>query len=117
MIDALQAREISKTNFQALENDLENNNFFKMVSNIIDETARNSKTSVNIPYSTANERFTDVLTVLKWKGFKIKHYQCMNTSSLYYEGPKMAELQYEPSYETIKQQFPSSLDGYFTVEW
>ena len=38
MLDALQAKEIAKTNFSALENDLELNNvYFKRISNMVAE--------------------------------------------------------------------------------
>ena len=36
MLDSLQAKEIAKTNFSALENDLElNNEYFKRISNMV----------------------------------------------------------------------------------
>ena len=73
MLDALQAKEIAKTNFSALEKDLElNNEYFRSISNLVDEQAKRSQTSVNIPYRE-DPRFNDIMTVLKWKGYKIKH--------------------------------------------
>lgn len=43
MLDALQAKEIAKTNFSALENDLElNNEYFKRISNMVAEQAKRS---------------------------------------------------------------------------
>lgn len=78
MLDALQAKEIAKTNFSALENDLElNNEYFRSISNLVEEQAKRSQTSVNIPYRE-DQRFNDIMTVLKWKGYKIKHYRCTN---------------------------------------
>lgn len=63
MLDAIQAKEIAKTNFSALENDLElNNEYFKRISNMVAEQAKRSQTSVNIPYCE-NPRFNDIMTV------------------------------------------------------
>ena len=59
MLDALQAKEIAKTNFSALENDLElNNKYFKRISNMVDEQAKRSQTSVNIPYCEDHDLMT-----------------------------------------------------------
>ena len=116
MIDALQAKEIAKTNFSALENDLElNNEYFKEISNSIVDAANNSKTSVNIPYRE-DPRFNDIMTVLKWKGYKIKHYRCMNMGAMYYQDLKYKELEYEPSAGGIAST-GLTLGGYFSVEW
>ena len=83
MINAIQAREISKTNFNALENDLAlNNEYFNCISTAIENAAKQSQTSTTIEYR-ADKRFTDILTVLKWKGYKIKHYRCTNSCTIY----------------------------------
>ena len=116
MIDTLQAKEIAKTNFSALENDLElNNAYFKSISNLIEEQAKRSQTSVNIPYRE-DPRFNDIMTVLKWKGYKIKHYRCTNWCAMYYQDPEYQELQYEPCAGGI-QSTGLTLGGYFSVEW
>lgn len=116
MLDALQAKEIAKTNFSALENDLElNNEYFKRISNMVDEQAKRSQTSVNIPYCE-DPRFNDIMTVLKWKGYKIKHYRCMNWCTMYYQDPEYQELQYEPCSGGIEST-GLTMGGYFSLEW
>ena len=116
MLDANQAREISKTNFSALENDLElNNEYFKYISDTVSEQAKKSQTSVNIIYRE-DPRFTDIMTVLKWKGYKIKHYRCMNWCTIYYQDPEYQELQYEPSVDEIEST-GLTMGGYFSLEW
>ena len=46
MLDANQAREMAKTNFSALENDLQlNNEYFKHISNMVAEQAKRNKIS------------------------------------------------------------------------
>lgn len=116
MIDALQAKEIAKTNFSALENDLElNNAYFNNISNLIEEQAKRSQTSVNVPYRE-DPRFNDIMTVLKWKGYKIKHYRCTNWCAMYYQDLKYNELEYEPSAGGIAST-GLTLGGYFSVEW
>lgn len=116
MLDALQAKEIAKTNFSALENDLElNNEYFKRISNMVAEQAKRSQTSVDIPYCE-DPRFTDIMTVLKWKGYKIKHYRCTNWCTIYYQDPQYQELQYEPVPGAIKDT-GLTMGGYFSLEW
>ena len=109
MIDANQAREMSKTNFSALENDLElNNEYFKSISDMIGGAASKCQTSVDIPYRE-DPRFNDIMTVLKWKGYKIKHYRCTNWCTIY-------ELSYEPVAGEIANT-GLLLGGYFSLEW
>jgi hypothetical protein len=116
MIDAIQAREISKTNFKALESDLElHSEYFKHISDAIENAVRQSQKSTTIVYK-ADKRFTDILTVLKWKGYKVKHYRCMNICTTYYQDPVYEELQYEPSYEVIKDT-GLEFAGNFIIEW
>lgn len=116
MLDANQAREMAKTNFSALENDLElNNEYFNFISSMVGTAARQSQTSVNIIYRE-DPRFNDILTVLKWKGYKIKHYRCMNWCSIYYQDPEYQELQYEPSAGGIEST-GLTMGGYFSLEW
>jgi hypothetical protein len=116
MLDALQAKEIAKTNFSALENDLElNNAYFKSISDMIGGAARQSQTSVNIPYRK-DPRFNDIITVLKWKGYKIKHYRCTNWLLIYYQDPEYKELGYEPAADVIEST-GLTMGGYFSVEW
>lgn len=116
MLDALQAKEIAKTNFSALENDLElHNEYFKSISNMIVGAASKSQTSVDIPYRE-DPRFNDIMTVLKWKGYKIKHYRCTNWCALYYQDPEYQELQYEPCAAGIKDT-GLTLGGYFSLVW
>lgn len=116
MIDANQAREMAKTNFSALEKDLElNNEYFKRISNMVAEQAKRSQTSVNIPYCE-DPRFTDIMTVLKWKGYKIKHYRCTNWCTIYYQDPDYQELQYEPCSGGIEST-GLTMGGYFSLEW
>lgn len=116
MLDANQAREMAKTNFSALEKDLElNNEYFKSISDMVGGAARQSQTTVNIPYRE-DPRFNDIMTVLKWKGYKIKHYRCMNWCTLYYHDPDYQELQYEPSSGGIEST-GLTMGGYFSLEW
>jgi hypothetical protein len=116
MIDATQAREISKTNFKALESDLElHNEYFKYISNMVEDAARKSQTSAIITYRE-DPRFTDIMSVLKWKGFKIKHYRCTNWNTIYYQDPEYQELTYEPSAGGIEST-GLTLGGYFSLEW
>lgn len=116
MIDALQAKEIAKTNFSALEKDLElNNEYFKSISDMVGNAARQGKTSVKIPYRE-DPRFNDIMTVLKWKGYKIKHYRCTNWCTIYYQDPEYQELQYEPCASAIKDT-GLTMGGYFSLEW
>ena len=116
MIDATQAREISKTNFKALESDLElHNEYFKYISNMVEDAARKSQTSAIITYRE-DPRFTDIMSVLKWKGFKIKHYRCTNWTTIYYQDPEYQELTYEPSAGGIEST-GLTLGGYFSLEW
>lgn len=115
MLDSLQAKEIAKTNFSALENDLElNNEYFKSISDMVGNAARQSQTSVKIPYRE-DQRFTDIMTVLKWKGYKIKHYRCTNWQAVYYQDPVYQELGFEPA--TIDEIISLSVGGYFSLEW
>ena len=114
MLDALQAKEIAKTNFSALEKDLVlNNEYFKSISDMVVSAARQSQTSVKIPYRE-DPRFTDIMAVLKWKGYKIKHYRCTNWQALYYQDPVYQELSFEPTTDEI---FSLSLGGHFSLEW
>lgn len=116
MLDANQAREMAKTNFSALENDLAlNNEYFKRISNMVAEQAKRSQTSVNIPYCE-DPRFTDIMTVLKWKGYKINHYRCKNWCTIYSQDPEYQELQYEPAAGGIEST-GLTLGGYFSLEW
>ena len=116
MLDALQAKEIAKTNFSALENDLElNNEYFKRISNMVAEQAKRSQTSVDIPYCE-DPRFNDIMTVLKWKGYKIKHYRCTNWCAMYFQDPEYNELSYEPVAGEIANT-GLTLGGYFSLEW
>lgn len=116
MIDAMQAREMAKTNFSALENDLElHNEYFKHISDAIENAVKQSQKSTIIEYR-ADKCFTDILTVLKWKGYKIKHYRCTNIFATYYQNPVYEELQYEPTYEVIKDT-GLELAGNFSIEW
>lgn len=116
MIDANQAKEIAKTNFSALENDLElHNEYFKYISDMVGGAARQSQTTVNIPYRE-DSRFNDIMTVLKWKGYKIKHYRCKNWCTLYYQDPEYNELSYEPVAGEIANT-GLTLGGYFSLEW
>ena len=116
MLDALQAKEIAKTNFSALENDLElNNEYFKRISNMVAEQAKRSQTSVDIPYCE-DPRFNDIMTVLKWKGYKIKHYRWTNWTTIYYQDPEYQELTDEPSAGGIEST-GLTLGGYFSLEW
>jgi ribosomal protein S8 len=95
---------MAKTNFTALENDLElHNEYFKHISDAIENAVKQSQKSTAIEYR-ADKRFTDILTVLKWKGYKIKHYRCTNSHATYYQDPIYEELQYEPTCEVIKDR-------------
>lgn len=117
MIDAIQAREMAKTNFSALENDLETNNeYFKHISDAIENAVKQSQKSTAVEYR-ADKRFTDILTVLKWKGYKIKHYRCTNSFVTYYQDPVYEELQYEPTCEIIKNTGLDLFSNYFSIEW
>ena len=112
MLDALQAKEIAKTNFSALENDLElNNEYFKRISWLLSKLKE--ATSVNIPYCE-DPRFNDIMTVLKWKGYKIKHYRCMSWCTMYYQDPEYQELQYEPCSGGIEST-GLTMGGYFSL--
>lgn len=113
MLDALQAKEIAKTNFSALEKDLElNNEYFKSISDMVGNAARQGKSSVKISYQE-DPRFADIMTVLKWKGYKIKHYRCTNWQAIYYQVPEYQELSFEPTTDEIV----SLVSGYFSLEW
>lgn len=115
MLDANQAREMAKTNFTALQNDLElNNEYFKSISNIVESAARQSQTSVKISYQE-DPRFADIMTVLKWKGYKIKHYRCTNWQAIYYQIPEYQELSFEPT--TTDEIVSLLVGGYFSLEW
>ena len=117
MIDAIQAREMAKTNFSALENDLESHNeYFKHISDAIENAVNHSQMSAAVEYR-ADKRFTDILTVLKWKGYKIKHYRCTNSCATYYQDPVYEELQYEPTCEIIKDTGLEHFSNYFSIEW
>ena len=116
MLDANQAREMAKTNFSALENDLElNNEYFKNISDMVGSAARQSKTSVNIPYRE-DPRFNDIMTVLKGKGYKIKHYRCTNWTLIYCQDPEYKELGFEP-FAGFIESTGLTMGGYFSVEW
>ena len=116
MLNALQAKEIAKTNFLALENDLElHNEYFKHIANKIDIAAKNSQTSIDIAYRE-DPRFNDIMTILKWKGYKIKHYRCTNWCSLYCQDPEYQELQYEPVPGGIEST-GLTMGGHFSLEW
>lgn len=56
------------------------------------------------------------MTVLKWKGYKIKHYRCMNWCTMYYQDPEYQELQYEPCSGGIEST-GLTMGGYFSLEW
>ena len=56
------------------------------------------------------------MTVLKWKGYKIKHYRCTNWCTIYYQDPEYQELQYEPCASAIKDT-GLTMGGYFSLEW
>ena len=117
MIDAIQAREMAKTNFAALENDLElHNEYFKHISNAIENAVNKSQKSTTVEYR-AEKRFTDIMTVLKWKGYKMKHYRCTNICATYYQDPVYVELQYEPTCEVIKDTGLELFGNYFSIEW
>ena len=117
MTDAIQAREMAKPNFTALENDLESHNeYFKHISDAIENAVKQSQKSTAIEYR-ADKRFTDILTVLKWKGYKIKHYICTNSHATYYQDPIYEELQYEPTCEIIKETGLNLFNNYFSIEW
>ncbi len=114
MLDTNQAREMAKTNFTALQNDLElNNEYFKSISNMVESAARQSHTLVKIPYRE-DTRFTDIMTILKWKGYKIKHYRCTNWQAIYYQDPVYQELKYEPTSDVLAGL---SISRYFSLEW
>lgn len=117
MIDAIQAREMAKTNFAVLENDLElHNEYFKRISDAIEDAVKHSQKSTIIEYR-ADPRFTDIMTVLKWKGYKMKHYRCTNVCSTYYQDPVYEELQYEPTCDIIKNTCLELFGNYFSIEW
>ena len=114
MLDALQAKEIAKTNFSALEKDLEQHNkYFKYISDMVRNASSQSQTSVKISYQE-DPRFADIMTVLKWKGYKIKHYRCTNWQAIYYQVPEYQELSFEP---TTTDEIVSLVSGYFSLEW
>lgn len=117
MIDAIQAREMAKTNFTALENDLElHNEYFKHIADSIENAVNKSQKTTTVEYR-ADKRFTDIMTVLKWKGYKMKHYRCMNSCATYYQDPIYEELQYEPTCEVIKDTGLEHFANYFSIEW
>lgn len=118
MIDAMQAIEMVNANSKVLENDLEmHNEYFKHISDAIENAVKQSQRTIKIEYK-ADKQFTDILTVLKSKGYKIKHYRCVNSFSLYYQDPVYEELQYEPTCEKIENSCLELLnEGYFSIEW
>lgn len=65
MLDALQAKEIAKTNFSALENDLElNNEYFKRISNIVADMQKDEPNAVFKMYSWEGDLITSILPIM-----------------------------------------------------
>ena len=122
MITAIQAIEISNTNANQIEKDLDQKSeFWKKVLHELDEAMHNGKREVSIVLEPSND-LANIYTVLRYNGYKLKFFRYiqgnyMNPGTL---EPLQCEVLLNPeSYYTNPEEYDNKKLYYandFSVE-
>ena len=122
MITAIQAIEISNTNANQIEKDLDQKSeFWKKVLHELDEAMHNGKREVSIVLEPSND-LANIYTVLRYNGYKLKFFRYiqgnyMNPGTL---EPLQCEVLLNPeSYYTNPEEYDNTKLYYandFSVE-